>query len=266
MSTSGPQEAYYHANKRRHERQAWTESVQICSELQVKSIIMQFNFFGERFLYDSPLLVVEHFPIWPPVGAIFRFRRYTQRAVKRDVEPRENFIQLAKEVLKVNNSIKDDLAPRPIHVPEIVDGKSSPGQVIVERKPAAFARRVHVVMRQNFVPRISFYAKFEVAVPDVSGNALLHLARRHVIIKFRATRHCVAQRGEKLARSFEDFGNRINQALVIVRLMSFNTRHNRRHDILWTTIFGKKDFNACAGSLRGFDKNEFESVRQDHRT
>src|SRR6266480_6009365 len=55
------------------ERQAWIEPAQICFESRLKSITVQFDFFGECFLYDSPLLVVEHFLIWPPVGAIFRF-------------------------------------------------------------------------------------------------------------------------------------------------------------------------------------------------
>src|SRR5438067_2033140 len=79
-----------------------------------------------------------------------------------------------------------------------------------ERKAAAFARGLHVVMRQRLVPGISFHAKFEVPVPNVRGDALLHLARRHMIIKFCAARHCMPQRRENLTGSLEDFGNRIN--------------------------------------------------------
>lgn len=236
------------------------------SLLRLKSVTVEFNFFGECFLYDSPLLLVKHFPIWPPVGAIFRFRCDTERAVKRNVKLSENFTQLRKQVFKADNSIDDDFASRTIQVPEIVNGKSPAGEILVERKPAAFARRVHVVMRQNFVPRISFYTKFEVAVPDVHGDAALHLERRHVIIEFCATRHCMAQRGEKFAWPFEDFGNRINEALVITGLMSFNTGHNRRHDVLRATMIRKEDFDARAGGLRGFDEDEFVSVGQDHRT
>jgi hypothetical protein len=48
--------------------------------------------------------------------------------------------------------------------------------------------------------------------------------------------------------------------------MSFNTWHNRRHDVLRTTMFRKKDFDACAGGLRRFDEDEFVFVGQDHRT
>ncbi len=121
-------------------------------------------------------------------------------------------------------------------------------------------------MRQNFVPRISFYTKFEVAVPDVHGDALLHLACRHVVVKFRTTRHCVPQRGEKFSGSFEDFGNRVNESLVITRLMSFNCRHNRRHDVLRATMFRQEDFDARAGGLRRLDEDEFVFVGQDHRT
>ena len=162
------------------------------SLLRLKSITVEFNFFGECFLYNSPLLVVEHFLIWPPVGAIFRFRCDTERALKRNVKLSENFTQFRKHVFKADNSIDDDFAAPTIHVPEIVNGKSPASEILVERKPAAFACRVHVVMRQNLVPRVSFYTKFEVTVPDVGGNALLHFARRHVIIKFCAARRCLA--------------------------------------------------------------------------
>src|SRR4029079_14899836 len=116
-------------------------------------------------------------------------------------------------------------------------GESSASEILVERKPAAFACGVHVVMRQNFIPRISFYTKFEVAVPDIDGNALPNLARRHVIIKFRAACHCLTQRRQKLAGSSTDFGNRIDEALVVTRLMACNRRHNRRHDSMRTTMF-----------------------------
>src|SRR5262245_55657662 len=147
---------------------------------------MQFDFLGERFLYDSPLFVVEHFLIWTPVGAIFGFRCETESTVKRNVELCENFTQLGKQVFKADNSVDDDFFPGTIHVPEMVNGKSPASEIFIERKAAAFASGVHVVMGQNFVPWISFHAKFEVAVPDVGGNALLHLARRDVIIKFSA--------------------------------------------------------------------------------
>jgi hypothetical protein len=149
---------------------------------------------------------------------------------------REHFTELRKQVFKANNSIDDDFAPRTIHVPEIVNGKSISSEILVQREPAAFAGGVHIVMRQKFVPRISFYTKFEVIFPDIHGNALLHLACRHVVVKFRATCDCVLQRGEKFVRSFEDFGNRINESLVITRLMLFDRRHNRRDDVLRATM------------------------------
>src|SRR4029450_9343218 len=47
--------------------------------------------------------------------------------------------------------------------------------------------------------------------------------------------------------------------------MSFHTWHNRRHDVLRTTKFRKKDFDACAGGLCRFDENKFIFVGQDHR-
>ena len=48
--------------------------------------------------------------------------------------------------------------------------------------------------------------------------------------------------------------------------MSFNTWHNRRHDVLRTTMFRQKHFDARAGGLRGFDEDEFVFVGQDHQT
>src|SRR5436190_17794881 len=146
MSTNVPQQAYYHANKRLYERQAWIEPAQICFELRLKSITVQFNFFGECFLHDSALVVVEHFLIWPPVGAMFGFRCDTERAVKRNIKPRENFTQFHQQVFIANNPIDDDFAPRTIHVPEIVNGESPASEILVERKAAAFARGLHVVM------------------------------------------------------------------------------------------------------------------------
>src|SRR4030095_7027173 len=62
------------------------------------------------------------------------------------------------------------------------------------------------------------------------------------------------------------FRNRVDESLVISRLMSCNRRHNRRHDILWTTMLGKEDFDAGPGRFRRFDEDEFVLVGQDHRT
>jgi hypothetical protein len=123
---------------------------------------------------------------------------------------------------------------------------------------------MHVVMRQNLVPRISFHAKFEVAVPKLAGNALLHKRRRHMIVEFFAAGDGVSQRGEKFARSFEDFGNWINESPVIARLMSFDWRSNRCHDVRRTALFREKDLNARACGLYRFDKDQFVFVRNDH--
>src|ERR1700746_1935953 len=114
--------------------------------LSLKSIAMQFYFLRECLFYNLALLVAEHFLIWPPVGAVFRFRCDTQGAAKRNVKLCEYFTQLRKQVFITNNSIDDDLAPRTIHVPEIVNWKSPTSEILVERKTAAFARRVHVIM------------------------------------------------------------------------------------------------------------------------
>ena len=119
-------------------------------------------------------------------------------------------------------------------------------------------------MRQNFVPWISLHAKFEVTVPDFGGNAILHLACRHVIIEFPTARHCVVQYGENLAGTLEDFGNGVNESLVIARLMAFERRRNRRHDVLRTTMFGQEHFDAGPSGFRRFDEDESVLMGQDH--
>ena len=127
-----------------------------------------------------------------------------------------------------------------------------------------FTGGMDMVMRQDFVLRISFYAELEVVSPDGGRHVVLHLAGRHVIIKFCAARDCVVQRGKKLAGPFDHFWNWINESLVIARLMSFDRRRDRRHDILRSTRFGQKDFDARAGRLRRFDEDEFVFMGQDH--
>src|SRR5262249_26700195 len=108
--------------------------------------------------------------------------------------------------------------------------------------------------------RISFYTKFKVAIPDVRGNTLLYLACRHVIIKFRVTRHCVAQGAKKPGGSLQDFGNRVNESFVVARLMPFNMWRNRCQDVLRATMFRQEDFDACSSGFRRLDENKFVFV------
>ena len=124
---------------------------------------------------------------------------------------------------------------------------------------------MHVVVRQNFVPRISLYAKFEVVVPDFARNALLHEGRRHMVVEFLTTRDCMLQRGEKPARSFEDFGDWIDESLVVTRLMLRDRRSDRGHDVRGATLFRKENLNARACGLCRLDKDKIVLVRNDHR-
>jgi spore coat polysaccharide biosynthesis predicted glycosyltransferase SpsG len=88
---------------------------------------------------------------------------------------REYLAKLGKQVLIADNTIYDDFFSWAIGVPEIVNRESAASEIFVERKRTAFAGSMHIIMRQNFVPGISFHAKLEVAVPDFRWNALLHL-------------------------------------------------------------------------------------------
>jgi len=85
-----------------------------------------------------------------------------------------------------------------------------------------------------------------------------------VIIKFLMTRHGVSQRKEKFAWSFEDFGNWIDESLIISRLMTFDRRPNRRHDISRAAVLREEHLNAGAGGFCRLDEDEFVFVRKDH--
>ncbi len=80
-------------------------------------------------------------------------------------------------------------------------------------------------------------------------------------VKLFATRDCVPQRGKEFARSFENFGNRVDESLVITRLMSFDRRRDRRHDVRGAAVSREKNFNAGACSLCRLNKDEFVFVR-----
>src|SRR5947208_9126247 len=85
---------------------------------------------------------------------------------------------------------------------------------------------MHVVMRQNFVPGISFHAKLEVAVPDVATNPVANLKCRHVTVKFLAADDGMLQCREELARSLCNFRNRVNKSLIIARSMTFRSEEH----------------------------------------
>src|SRR5437870_12129179 len=101
-----------------------------------------------------------------------------------------------------------------------------------------------MVMRQDFVPRISFDAKLEVTVPDFARNSLLHERRRHMVVEFVVTCDGVSQRGVEFAWAFKDFGDGIDESLVITSLMSVDRWNDRRHDILRVALICVKILNS----------------------
>ena len=72
------------------------------------------------------------------------------------------------------------------------------------------------------------------------------------------------QRGEDLARPFQDFRNRVYGSPVIAWLMAFDGRFDRGEDIGRPAVFRKKDFDARACGFCRLDKDEFIFVGQDH--
>ena len=161
-------------------------------QLPVKTVAVEFDLLRECFFHDSSLCVVEDLLIWSPIGSVFRFRCDAKCSVKGDIELREDLAELGKQVFVTQDAIYYDFCPRPIGVSEMVNWEPAARQILVERKRTAFASGVHVIVRQKFVPWISFHAELEVAVPDVSGNLVLNLACRHVIIKFLPACNCVS--------------------------------------------------------------------------
>src|SRR6266404_2639807 len=99
-------------------------------ELRLKTIAVQFDFFGECFFYDSPLVVIEDFLVGSSVGPIFRFGGYAKAAVERDIQLREHFSELGKQVFISKNSIHDDFRAGAISVAKIVNGKPSACEIL----------------------------------------------------------------------------------------------------------------------------------------
>ncbi len=85
-----------------------------------------------------------------------------------------------------------------------------------------------------------------------------------MVIKFVATCDGVSQRREEFAWAFEDFGDGIDESLVITRLMPFDRWKDRRHDIGRAALLREKNLNARACGLRRLDKDESVFVRNDH--
>jgi hypothetical protein len=120
-------------------------------------------------------------------------------------------------------------------------------------------------MGQHLVPGISFHAEFKVSVPDTSRNALLNEPRRHMIIEFLTPLEHIPQGSKQSLWLPEKFGYRINQFLVIARLMPLDRRSDWSYDVSGTALLRQEYLNARARSFRCLDKNEFMFVRNDHR-
>src|SRR6266480_398552 len=120
---------------------------------------------------------------------------------------------------------------------------------------------MHVVLRQNFVPGVSFHAKFEVAVPNMGWNTVLDLKCRHMAVKFLAADDGVLQHREEFARSLYDFRDRVNKSFVIARSMAFDGWLDRRDDVPRIAVSRKKNFDTGARGLRSLNENKFVFVR-----
>ena len=85
-----------------------------------------------------------------------------------------------------------------------------------------------------------------------------------MIVEFVATNECGMQCRDDSVRPLNNRWDRINESLVITRLMPFDRWKDRRHDIRRAALLGEKNLNARACGLRGLDKDESVFVRNDH--
>jgi len=86
-----------------------------------------------------------------------------------------------------------------------------------------------------------------------------------MIVEFLAAGDCVSQRGQDFVRSLKNFRDRVDEPLVIARLVPFDGRSDRCHDVCGAALFRQKNLNARACGLCRFDKDKLVFVRNDHR-
>jgi hypothetical protein len=72
------------------------------------------------------------------------------------------------------------------------------------------------------------------------------------------------QCGDDFVRRLNNSRDRVNESLVITRLMPFDRWKDRRYDIRRAALLRKKNLNARACGLRCLDKDESVLVGNDH--
>ena len=86
-----------------------------------------------------------------------------------------------------------------------------------------------------------------------------------MVVELLAARECMPQRGQEFVRPLKNFGDWIDESLVVTRLMLRNRRSYRRHDVCGAALLGKENLNARARGFCRFDKDKLVFVRNDHR-
>ena len=85
-----------------------------------------------------------------------------------------------------------------------------------------------------------------------------------MIIEFVPVDECGLQCGDDFVWPLNNCRDRIDESLVITRLMPCDWWKDRRHDIRRAALLRKKNLNARACGLRCLDKDESVFVRNDH--
>ena len=86
-----------------------------------------------------------------------------------------------------------------------------------------------------------------------------------MVVEFLTTDDCLSQCGKESGRPLKNYGNRIDETLVVARLMPRDRRSDRGHDVHGARLFRKENLNARAGGFCRLDKDKLVFVRNDHR-
>jgi hypothetical protein len=85
-----------------------------------------------------------------------------------------------------------------------------------------------------------------------------------MVVEFVPVDECGLQCGGDFVWPLNNCRDRIDESLVITRLMTCDWWKDRRYDIGRTALLREENLNARAGSLRRLEEDESVFVRNDH--
>lgn len=162
------------------------------------------------------------------------------------------------------NYFVDDEFAVVVGVDGIINGGAAVMKKIVQRFVLATVVFIHVITRQDLVPRISFHAKFEIIIPDVRRNGSAHGFCGHVVEELFSFRESFQDGEAGPAAIGQHLRKGIPKSLVIARQVGFHVGDDGREDIVIAAMWRQEHLDAGAGGLDRLDEDEFVFVRNDH--